>query len=81
MAHMDFFCLLKQIASCPLLFHDHTLVPTPSPLRAYSHITACPAVSSPLSLPTCSAHLLEAVEVMAGLIKISDFYTKVCPPH
>uniref|UniRef100_A0A7N6AW34 Protein strawberry notch homolog 2 n=1 Tax=Anabas testudineus TaxID=64144 RepID=A0A7N6AW34_ANATE len=40
------FCLLKQIA-----VYDHTLTPTPSPLRAYSHITACPALGSPLSHP------------------------------
>lgn len=37
---------------------DRNLGPTPSPLRAYSQVTACPALGSPFSLSMCSVHLL-----------------------
>lgn len=37
---------------------DRNHGPTPSPLRAYSQVTACPALGSPFSLSMCSVHLL-----------------------
>uniref|UniRef100_A0A665SXZ0 Protein strawberry notch homolog 2 n=1 Tax=Echeneis naucrates TaxID=173247 RepID=A0A665SXZ0_ECHNA len=53
------------------------LGPTPSPLRAYSHVTACPALCSPFSLPICSVPLLKAVEVMPASIN-ARLHQSVC---
>uniref|UniRef100_A0A3Q1F2W9 Protein strawberry notch homolog 2 n=1 Tax=Acanthochromis polyacanthus TaxID=80966 RepID=A0A3Q1F2W9_9TELE len=65
---LDIFFLSFE-ADCVLFaaVYDRTLGPAPSPLRAFSQVTACPALGSPFSLSTCSVHLLEAVEVMSGL--------------
>lgn len=59
---------------------DRTVGPTPSPLRAYSHVTACVRSPHPSRYPPVAFTCLKLSRRQRAR-PVSDFCTKMCPPQ